>query len=90
MLRPNYLSKFALINGVSDPEIDAALDKERNAASTDERLKILQTETLPLIAAKVPSISLFSSVFLRAMSKNLQGVYFYPNGPIDLSKATLA
>lgn len=90
VLRPNYLSKFALINGVSDPEIDASLDKERNAASTDERLKILQTETLPLIAAKVPSVSLFSSVFLRAMSKNLQGVYFYPNGPIDLSKATLA
>lgn len=90
VLRPNYYSKFALINGIADAEIDASLDKERNAASTEERLKILQEETLPLLAAKVPSISLFSSVFLRAMSKRLEGVYFYPNGPIDLSKATLS
>ena len=90
VLRPNYYSKFALINGVSDAEIDAALDKERNAPSTEERLKVLQAETLPLLAAKVPSLSLFSSVFLRAMSKGLEGVYFYPNGPIDLSKARLA
>jgi peptide/nickel transport system substrate-binding protein len=90
VLRPNYHSKFALINGVSDPEIDASLDKERGATSTEERLKILQEETLPLIAGKAPSISLFSSVFLRAMSAKLDGVTFYPNGPIDLSKATLS
>lgn len=89
VLRPNYYSKFALINGVNDPEIDASLDKERNAESTEERLKVLQEETLPLLAAKVPSLSLYSSVFLRAMSNKLQGAYFYPNGPIDLSKATL-
>lgn len=90
VLRPNFYSKYALINGISDPEIDASLDKERGADSTEERLKILQQETLPLLAAKVPSLSLFSSVFLRAMSKNLTGAYFYPNGPIDLSKATLS
>lgn len=90
VLRPNYLSSFALINGINDPEIDASLEKERNAATTEERLAVLQNETLPLIAAKAPSLSLFSSVFLRAMTANLTGVYFYPNGPIDLSKATLA
>ncbi|QPC94514.1 ABC transporter substrate-binding protein [Mesorhizobium sp. INR15] len=90
VLRPNYHSKFALINGINDAEIDASLDKERNAGSTEERLKVLQEETLPLLAAKVPSLSLFSSVFLRAMSKNLEGAYFYPNGPIDLSKAKLS
>ena len=89
VLRPNYYSKFALINGINDPEIDASLDKERNAETTEERLKILQEETLPLLAAKVPSLSLFSSVFLRAMSNKLEGAYFYPNGPIDLSKAKL-
>ena len=89
VLRPNYHSKFALINGINDPEIDAALDKERNAESAEERLKILQEETLPLLATKVPSLSLFSAVSLRAMSKKLEGVYFYPNGPIDLSKAKL-
>ncbi|MEQ8450678.1 MAG: ABC transporter substrate-binding protein [Nitratireductor sp.] len=89
VLRPNYYSQFALINGIDDAEIDASLDKERNAETTEERLKLLQEETLPLLAEKVPSLSLFSSVFLRAMSKDLKGAYFYPNGPIDLSKATL-
>lgn len=89
VLRPNYHSQFALINGIADEEIDASLEKERSAESTEERLNILQNETLPLLAAKLPSISLFSSVFLRAMSSDLDGVYFYPNGPIDLSKATL-
>ncbi len=32
VLRPNWYSKAALICGVNDPEIDAVLDKERNAA----------------------------------------------------------
>lgn len=90
VLRPNYHSKFALINGVGDPEIDASLDKERNATTTEARLTILQQETLPIIAKKAPSISLFSSVFLRAMTAKLDGVKFYPNGPIDLSKAKLS
>lgn len=90
VLRPNYLSKFALINGINDAEIDASLEKERNAGSTEQRLKVLRDETLPLIASKAPSISLFSSVFLRAMSAKVDGVKFYPNGPIDLSKATLS
>lgn len=87
VLRPNYYSKFALVNGIDDPEIDASLDKERNAESSEERLKIIQEETLPLLAEKVPSISLFSSVFLHAMSDKLKNVTFLPNGPIDLSKA---
>ncbi|WP_027015670.1 ABC transporter substrate-binding protein [Comamonas composti] len=89
VLRPNYYSKFALVNGISDPMIDASLDKERNATTIEQRLKILQQETLPLIAVKAPSLSLFSSVFLRAMSKNLKGVSFSPYGPVDLSKARL-
>ncbi|MDR3006022.1 MAG: ABC transporter substrate-binding protein [Acidovorax sp.] len=87
VLRPNYHSKFALVNGITDPQLDASLDKERNADTVEARLQILQQETLPLIASKAPSLSLFSSVFLRAMTKSLQGVSFYPNGPIDLSKA---
>jgi peptide/nickel transport system substrate-binding protein len=90
VLRPNYHSDFALINGVADAEIDASLDKQRNAPSTEERLRILQQETLPMLADKVPAVSLFSSVFLRAMSDRVSGVRFYPNGPIDLSKATLS
>lgn len=90
VLRPNYHSDFALINGIDDAELDAALDRQRGAVSIDERLKLLQEETLPMLADKVPAISLFSSVFLRAMSDRVSGVKFYPNGPIDLSKATLS
>jgi peptide/nickel transport system substrate-binding protein len=90
VLRPNWYSKAALITGLNDPEIDAVLDKERNANDQVARLKILQTEALPMLAKKAPSFSLFSAVYFHAMAKNLQGVTFYPNGPIDLSKATLA
>jgi peptide/nickel transport system substrate-binding protein len=90
VLRPNFYSAAALINGVSDPEIDAVLDKERNTADPQERLKVLQTETFPTLAKKVPSFSLFSAVNFHAMTKKLQGVYFVPNGPIDLRNADLA
>jgi peptide/nickel transport system substrate-binding protein len=89
VLRPNWYSKAALITGINDPTIDAVLDKERNTADPAERLKVLQTETLPTLAKVVPSFSLFSAVNFHAMTKNLQGVYFFPNGPIDLSKAEL-
>ena len=90
VLRPNWYSKAALITGINDPEIDAVLDKERNEPDTAKRLHILQTETFPTLARKVPSYSLFSAVNFHAMVKNLTGVYFFPNGPIDLSKADLA
>jgi peptide/nickel transport system substrate-binding protein len=65
------------------------LDKERNANTIEERRKILQTETLPMIAKKAPALSLFTSVFLHAYNKKLDGLYIYPNGMQDASKATL-
>lgn len=90
VLRPNWYSKAALITGIKDPQIDAVLNKERDAPNTKERLKILQDETLPTLARKVPSLSLFSAVYFHGLAENVDGVYFYPNGPIDLSKATLS
>lgn len=90
VLRPNWNSTAALINGVSDPEIDASLDKERSTLDPEERKKVLATETFPLLAAKVPSFSLFSAVNFHGAAKGLTDVYYYPNGPIDLSKADLA
>ncbi len=89
VLRPNWHSSAALINGVSDPEIDASLDKQRGTLDPAERLRVLTTETLPLIAAKVPSLSLFSAVNFHGAAKNLEGVYYFPSGTIDLSKADL-
>jgi peptide/nickel transport system substrate-binding protein len=87
VLRPNWHSSAALINGVSDPEIDASLDKERGTLDPVERMNILATETFPLIASKMPSFSLFSAVNFHGAAKNLEGAYYFPSGPIDLSKA---
>lgn len=89
VLRSNWHSSAALINGVNDAEIDASLEKERSTLDPEERKKVLATETFPLIAAKVPSFSLFSAVNFHGAAKALTGAYYYPNGPIDLSKADL-
>jgi peptide/nickel transport system substrate-binding protein len=43
---------------------------------------------LPLIAKKAPSLSLFTSVFIHGINKNLEGYYIYPNGMLDLERAT--
>ncbi|MDQ6438282.1 ABC transporter substrate-binding protein [Mesorhizobium sp. LHD-90] len=89
VLRPNWHSSAALISGVNDPEIDAVLDKERNAPNPEERLKILTGETFPMMAKKVPSFSLFSALTFHGAAKNLEGAVYLPYGPIDLSKADL-
>lgn len=89
VLRPNFHSSAALINGVNDPEIDAVIDKERNAQNTEERLKVLHEETFPTLARKVPSFSLFSAVNFQATASQLQGAYFFPNGPIELTNADI-
>ena len=83
----NTLFRKGLFNGYHDPTIDASMDKQLNAPDISARRKILQTETLPTIADKLPSFSLFTSVLLHATRADLEGVYFYPNGPMDLSKA---
>ncbi len=90
VLRTHFHSSSKRITGIVDPEIDASLDRERNTASTEERKRILQTDTLPLLAQKMPSLPLFTSVFIHAMTKKLDGLYIYPNGMQDMTRATLA
>ena len=90
VLRPNYYSDYSFIGGFNDPEMDATLNRERDAASPEEKLDRLQNEVLPMLADKVPSVSLFSANFMRAHTSRLSGIKFYPNGPYDLSKATLS
>ncbi len=89
VLRTHFHSSSKRITGIVDPEIDASLDRERGASSTAERKKILQTDTLPLLAQKVPSLPLFTSVFIHAMTKKLEGIYIYPNGMQDVTKAAI-
>jgi peptide/nickel transport system substrate-binding protein len=90
VLRTHFHSSSKRITGIVDADLDAALDRERNAIDPKERERLLQTETLPLIAHKAPAHSLFTSVFIHAMKKEVEGLYIYPNGMMDASKATLA
>ena len=90
VLRTHFHSTTHRICGISDPEIDAALDKERNTIDPEARKKSIQTELMPLLADKTPAFSLFTSVFIHAMRKELDGMYIYPNGMMDATAATLA
>lgn len=87
VLRTHFHSSSKRITGIVDEELDASLDKERNASTLDERERILQQETLPMIARKAPAHSLFTSVFIHAMHKDLDGLFLYPNGQLDASEA---
>ncbi len=90
VLRPMFHSKASpmggLINGCMDPEIDAALDAEQAASDPAKRAELIGTAT-GVIASKAPSLSLFTSVLLHGRRKGLENIYFYPNGPIDATKA---
>ncbi|TBU98875.1 diguanylate cyclase [Stutzerimonas kirkiae] len=87
VLRTHFHSSSKRITGIEDKEIDAALDKEQGIEDLEERKRVLQTETLPLLAAKVPSYALFTSVFFHAMRADLKGLFIYPNGQMDAAAA---
>jgi peptide/nickel transport system substrate-binding protein len=90
VLRAMFHSKAGpgggLINGIKDKDIDAALDAER-AAGDPEKRKMLVGKATEVIASKVPSLSLFTSVNLNATRAGLADFYIYPNGPMDLTRA---
>ncbi|WP_112322189.1 ABC transporter substrate-binding protein [Oceanibium sediminis] len=88
VLRTHFHSSSKRITGIEDPELDAVLDKERNETDPAERKRVIQEEVMPMLADKVPSLSLFTSVFIHAMREELQGIYIYPNGMMDASDAT--
>ena len=90
VLRTHFHSSSKRITGINDPEIDASLDKERNAPTLEIRKAVLQTETMPLLARKVPALSLYTSVMLHAMQKDLDGLFIYPDGSMDASRAVYA
>lgn len=90
VLRTHFHSSSKRICGIEDPELDAVLDKERNETDPAARAAVIQNEVMPMLADKVPSLSLFTSVFIHAMRDELQGLYIYPNGMIDASKASNA
>jgi peptide/nickel transport system substrate-binding protein len=90
VLRAMFYSKAGpgggLINGIKDKDIDVALDAERSEADSAKRKVLIQKAT-EVIASKVPSLSLFTSVNLNAARAGLTDLYVYPNGPMDATKA---
>ncbi|MBY5760240.1 ABC transporter substrate-binding protein [Rhizobium leguminosarum] len=90
VLRTHFHSSSKRICGIEDKDIDAVLDKERNTLDPAARKAVIQKEVMPMLADKVPSLSLFTSVFIHAMRDGLKDMYFYPNGMMDANKSTLA
>jgi peptide/nickel transport system substrate-binding protein len=45
---------------------------------------------MPMLADKVPALSLFTSVMIHAMDKSLAGLFIYPDGSMDASKGTFS
>ena len=90
VLRAMFSSKAGprggIINGIADPEIDGALEAERAATDPDARKTLIQKAT-EVIASKAPSLSLFTSVNLNAVRAGLEGLYIFPNGPMDAHRA---
>ena len=93
VLRAMFYSKAGpdggIINGISDPEIDAAFDAEHTETDTAKR-QVLVGKLTEVIASKAPSLSLFTSVNLNAVNAGLKDFYIYPNGPMDVHKASFA
>lgn len=87
VLRPMWHSSKSLITGFKDKEVDKLLDAEQAEGDIKKRVKLIEKGVMPALASKVPSLSLFTSVLIHGVRDNLEGAYFYPNGPIDLSKA---
>ncbi len=90
VLRAMFYSKAGprggLINGIADPDIDKALEAERSETDTATR-KTLVGKATEMIASKAPSLSLFTSVNLNAIRTGLEGLYIFPNGPMDAHAA---
>lgn len=89
VLRTHFHSSSKRICGIVDPEIDAALDAERDAPSLEARKESLQTNLMPLLAEKVPAFSLFTSVLMHGIRANVEGLFIYPDGTMDASTAKI-
>lgn len=90
VLRTHFHSSAKRITGIEDPELDAALDAERNAPSMEARRESLQTNLMPMLADKVPALSLFTSVLIHGMRSDVEGLFIYPDGQADASSAKRA
>lgn len=90
VLRTHFHSSSKRICGIVDPEIDAALDAERNAPSLEARKELLQTNLMPMLADKVPALPLFTSVLMHGVRKEVEGLILYPDGTANAVETTIS
>ena len=90
VLRPMWHSSAALFTDVTSPEIDGLIDAQQSLTDRDARRTSIQTELMPALAKEMPTLGLLTFVLLHANNKALEGMYIYPNGIMDLSKATFS
>jgi peptide/nickel transport system substrate-binding protein len=88
VLRPMWHSSAALLSNCTSAEVDALIDKQQQIADPAARRASIQNELMPALAKQMPSLGLFTQAMIHAHNKSLKDFYIYPNGPVDLSKAS--
>ena len=66
---------------LSDPEVDALIDKASQTIDPDERAKVLQ-DCVALINELCPQVPLYQDMHMRAYKDDLGGVILYPGGQL--------
>lgn len=66
---------------LSNPEVDALIDKASQTIDPDERAKVLE-ECVALINELCPQVPLYQDMHMRAYKDNLGGVILYPGGQL--------
>jgi len=78
IIRTIFHSSTQRMTFVSDPVIDKTLDKEQATTDLEERERILQKETLPVLMERVPALPLFTSVMIWGYRKELKNFRGWP------------
>lgn len=78
VLRAHFYTE-GRVNHVSNPEIDAVLDKEASENNLDVRAEIIANEVNPLLMDKIPSYPLFVSMLLTGVSNSVKNLEILPS-----------
>lgn len=73
-----------------DDEVNAVIDAEGQETDMAKRKEILQTQTLPTLADKLPMMPLFTSMLIYAHTNDVEGFVTYPTSMFDLKDVSIA
>ena len=88
VVRPMWHSDGQILSNCVNDELDAVINMQQSIGDPAARKDAIQNKLMPALAKQMPSYGLFTSVLIHAHNKGLKDLYIYPNGPMDLSKAT--